>query len=295
MDSAVIAVENLTKYYGRSRGVESLSFAVEPGEIFGFIGPNGAGKTTTIRILLDLVRPTSGTVRLLGLPVSKNSIEIRKRCGYLPGDFSPYGHFTAGEFLTFALRLRGGRGAPDRALLDRFGFARGELGRKIKHLSHGTRRKLGIVQAFFHDPELVILDEPSIGLDPLMQEEFYSLLLERKREGRTVFLSSHILSEVERLCDRAAVVRSGNLVTVEALVVLKRRRSRRLRIRLRHPVEGVRLAGAELVRSTGCQYEFLVRSDPSDFLPALAQLPVEDFVFAEPDLEEVFLAYYRNE
>ncbi len=295
MDSAVIAVENLTKYYGKSRGVESLSFAVEAGEIFGFIGPNGAGKTTTIRILLDLVRPTSGSVLLLGLPVRKNSIEIRTRCGYLPGDFSAYGHFTAGEFLAFTLRLRGRRDAPDRLLLDRFGFAKGDLDRKIKHLSHGTRRKLGIVQAFIHDPELVILDEPSIGLDPLMQEEFYSLLLERKREGRTIFLSSHILPEVERLCDRAAVVRSGSLVTVEALDVLKRRRSRRLRVKLRHPVEGVRLAGAEMVRSEGCVYEFLVRSDPSVFLSGLADLPVEDFVFPEPDLEEVFMAYYRNE
>jgi ABC-2 type transport system ATP-binding protein len=294
MGSAVITVENLTKYYGKNRGVESLGFAVEQGEIFGFIGPNGAGKTTTIRILLDLVRPTTGMVLLFGMPIRRKSREIRARCGYLPGDFGPYGHFTAREFLDLSLRIRGRRSAADPTLLDRFALSRSDLARKIKHLSHGTRRKLGIVQAFIHAPELVILDEPSIGLDPLMQEEFYTLLIDSKKDGRTVFLSSHILPEVERLCDRAAVVKSGSLVAVDTLEVLKNKRPRRLRLTLRRRVDGLRLAGAEIVGESGCEYEFLVTGDPGELVRELAELPIEDFVFPEPDVEEVLFAYYRD-
>ena len=294
MGSAVIAVENLTKYYGKARGIESIGFAVEAGEVFGFLGPNGAGKTTTIRILLDLVRPTSGTATVFGTHVGKNSLGVRRRCGYLPGDFAPYGHFSADEFLRFASHLRG-RGEPvAKSLLDRLGLSKADLSRKIKHLSHGTRQKLGIVQAFFHEPDLLVLDEPTNGLDPLMQGEFYRLLEETKHEGRTVFLSSHILPEVERTCDRVAIVRGGTLVGLETLEALKKKRYRRLRVRLREPRENVELAGAELVKTDGVDYEFLVKGEPGAFLGDLARLPVEDVVFPEPDLEEVFMTYYRE-
>jgi ABC-2 type transport system ATP-binding protein len=233
-------------------------------------------------------------VLLFGMPIRRKSREIRARCGYLPGDFGPYGHFTAREFLDLSLRIRGRRSAADPTLLDRFALSRSDLARKIKHLSHGTRRKLGIVQAFIHAPELVILDEPSIGLDPLMQEEFYTLLIDSKKDGRTVFLSSHILPEVERLCDRAAVVKSGSLVAVDTLEVLKNKRPRRLRLTLRRRVDGLRLAGAEIVGESGCEYEFLVTGDPGELVRELAELPIEDFVFPEPDLEEVLFAYYRD-
>ncbi len=294
MSSAVVTVEHLTKYYGRTRGVESIGFAVEPGEIFGFLGPNGAGKTTTIRVLLDLVRPTSGKVFVFGKPVAGNSVEIRSRCGYLPGDFAPYGNLTADEFLRLAAHLRRREGRVNSSLVDRFGLSKADLTRKIKHLSHGTRQKLGIVQAFFHKPDLFVLDEPTSGLDPLMQDEFYRLLAESKRQGRTVFLSSHILPEVEKVCDRVAIVRSGTLVALETLEALKGKRYRRLRIKLREPVAAVRLSGAELLRSSGVEYEFLVRGDPKRMLDELSALPVEDFVFPESDLEEVFMAYYRE-
>jgi ABC-2 type transport system ATP-binding protein len=294
MGSSVIVVENLTKYYGKARGVESIGFAVEPGEVFGFLGPNGAGKTTTIRILLDLVRPTSGTVSVFGTRVAKDSLGIRRRCGYLPGDFFPYGQFTADEFLRFASHLRKRDAPVAKSLLDRFGFSKPDLSRKIKHLSHGTRQKLGIVQAFFHEPELLILDEPTNGLDPLMQGEFYRLLGETKREGRTVFLSSHILPEVEKVCDRVAIVRAGTLVALETLEALKKKRYRRLTLRLRERLEKVELTGAELVKTDGVDYEFLVKGGAGAFLGELARLPVEDFVFPEPDLEEVFMTYYRE-
>jgi len=294
VDSPLISVANLTKYYGKIRGIESVGFTVEQGEIFGFLGPNGAGKTTTIRIVLDLVRPTSGSVSVFGRPLGKASLDIRRRCGYLPGDFAPYPHFTAEEFLGFSLHLRGIRTPVDGALLERFGFSKGDLSRRIKHLSHGTRQKLGIIQAFLHRPDLLILDEPTNGLDPLMQEEFYKLLAEVRREGRTVFLSSHILPEIEKVCDRVAIVRAGTLVALETLDALKAKRARRLTLRLREPVEGLRLPGADLVRQEGLSFEFLVKGDTRSLLAHLAGLPVEDFVFPEPDLEEVFVTYYRG-
>jgi ABC-2 type transport system ATP-binding protein len=294
LKSSVVAVENLTKYYGATRGVESVNFVVEQGEVFGFLGPNGAGKTTTIRLLLDLIRPTSGRVLVFGRPLRESSFAARSRCGYLPGDFSAYADLTGGDFLGFVSRLRGRSTPVDRRLLDRFGLSAKDLSRRIKQLSHGTRQKLGIVQAFFHEPELLVLDEPTSGLDPLMQGEFYGLVAETKRDGRTVFLSSHILPEVERVCDRVAIVREGTLVAMEPLEALKRKRCRRLTLRLRRDVGEVRLAGAELTRREGVEYHFLVRGEPQDIIAELARLPVEDFVFAEPDLEEVFTAYYRE-
>lgn len=294
LDANVIEVENLTKYYGATRGIESVSFAVGRGEVFGFLGPNGAGKTTTIRLLLDLIRPASGRVVVFGRPLRENSLAIRRRCGYLPGDFAPYGDLTGGDFLGFALRVRRASGHAADRLFDRFGLSQNDLSRTIKHLSHGTRQKLGIVQAFLHEPELLVLDEPTSGLDPLMQNQFYDLLGETKSDGRTVLLSSHILPEVERVCDRVAIVRAGMLVALETLEALKRKRYRRLMFRLRREVEQVRLSNSELVGKRGLAYEFLVKGDPELLLAELARLPVEDFVFPEPDLEEVFMAYYRG-
>jgi ABC-2 type transport system ATP-binding protein len=295
VNSTVVAVESLTKYYGRTRGIESIGFAVEQGEVFGFLGPNGAGKTTTIRLLLDLIRPTSGRVLVFGSLIWKNSVGIRSRCGYLPGDFCPYGDLTAEQFLGFVSRLRRRPPTHDHRFFDRFEVSSKDLSRKIKHLSHGTRQKIGILQAFLHEPELLILDEPTIGLDPLMQDEFYRLVDETRRDGRTVFLSSHNLPEVERVCDRVAIVREGTLVAMETLEELKKKRYRRLKLKLRQGVEKVELADAQLLRRDGAVYEFLVKGDPKRLLDELSRLPVEDFVFPEPDLEEVFMAYYRGD
>ena len=294
MDNPVISVDRLTKYYGRTVGVKNVSFAVERGEIFGFLGPNGAGKTTTIRLLLGLIRATSGAISVLGRPVPAGSLASRKRCGYLPGDFEGYAHLTAAEFLRFAAELRGAEAPAQQELLERFRFSQADLGRKIKHLSHGTRQKLGIVQAFFHRPELAILDEPTSGLDPLMQEAFYELLRRAQDDGCTVFFSSHVLPEVEKTCQRVAIIREGEVVALETLDALKQRRFRRLSVTYRAPVGRVELPGATLVKQEGKLAEYLVEGEIGPLLQALSGLPVADIVFPEADLEEVFMAYYRR-
>lgn len=290
-----ITVENLSKYYGRTVGVKGISFVIRAGEIFGFLGPNGAGKTTTIRLLLDLLRPSGGKAFVFGKAVRENSLEIRRRCGYLPGNFTPFAHLSGAEFLRLAARVRGIQPIRLPDLLSRFQLSEKELAQKIKHLSHGTLQKLGIVQAFFHAPELLILDEPTLGLDPLMQEEFYALLREVNREGRTVFFSSHNLPEVEKVCQRAAIIREGELVALETLENLKKKRYRRLKLILREPLAELQLPGASLVHQQGAAYEFLVKGDIPDLLNRLAGLPVADLVFPEADLEEVFMAYYRRD
>jgi len=293
-DFPVIAVEGLTKYYGSVVGIRDVSFSVEGGEIFGFLGPNGAGKTTTIRLLLDLLRPSGGKIYYWGKEVSRNSTVIRRSCGYLPGNFIAYRHMKGAEFLRFAARLRGISPKMLPKLLERFGLSEEDLSRKIKHLSHGTLQKVGIVQAFFHEPELLILDEPTMGLDPLMQEEFYKLLHEFQEAGSTIFFSSHNLTEVEKVCQRAAIVRGGELAAVEALEDLKKKRCRKLRLTLRQPLDLTLLAGAQLIKKEGLKYEFFVKGSMEALLKSLSDLPVEDVVFCEPDLEEVFRAYYRN-
>ena len=293
--STIISVEDLTKFYGKTVGVRNIDFAVNRGEIFGFLGPNGAGKTTAIRLLLDLLRPTSGSISIFGERVLGNSLEIRRRCGYLPGNFAAYGHMTGAGFLRFVADLRGVPREGEAGLIDRFQLSGDDLSQKVKYLSHGTKQKLGIVQAFFHQPELLILDEPTIGLDPLMQEEFYDLLRETQADGRTIFFSSHNLPEVEKVCHRVAIIREGDLVALETLEGLKKKRYRKLKLTLRSPVEDLGLGEAQLVKQQGLNYEFLVKGDINSVLKSLIDLPVEDFTFPEPDLEEVFMAYYRSE
>jgi ABC-2 type transport system ATP-binding protein len=290
----IISVSNLTKYYGRALGVQDISFTVYPGEIFGFLGPNGAGKTTTIRMLLDLLRPSSGEINIFGQEIYAHSLEIRKRCGYLPGNFSAYGNMSGADFLHFVARMRKGEPGSRESLIDRFQLSNGDLSQKVKHLSHGTLQKLGIIQAFFHRPELLILDEPTIGLDPLMQEEFYRLLRENQNDGKTVFFSSHNLSEVEKVCHRIAIIREGKLVALETLEGLKKKKLKRLQFTLSQPIPDLNLPGANLVDQKGLSYEYLVKGDVQTLLQRLSTLPIKDLTLPEPDLEEVFMTYYRR-
>ena len=291
----VIDLQKISKFYGKTVGVRNLSFDVQAGEVFGFLGPNGAGKTTTIRLLLDLLRPTSGQIAVFGKALATDSVGIRRRCGYLPGNFAAYGNMTGTAFLQFIARLR--RIVPERQgdLLERLHLPASDLAQKIKHLSHGTQQKLGIVQALSHDPELVILDEPTTGLDPLMQEAFYDLIRDCKDRGRTVFFSSHNLPEVEKICDRVAIIRAGELVALETLENLKRKKYRRLKLTLKQPVAGLALPGARLQHQDGLHYEFLVRGDLRQLLQHLGELPIADLAFPEPDLEEVFLTFYQDQ
>ncbi|MCH8126054.1 ABC transporter ATP-binding protein [candidate division KSB1 bacterium] len=295
MDSpTIISVSNLTKYYGTTLGVKNINFTVNQGEIFGFLGPNGAGKTTTIRMLLDLLRPSSGQINIFGQEIYTHSLEIRKRCGYLPGSFSAYGNMSGTDFLHFAASMRKTEPKLQKSLIDRFQLLQEDLSQKVKHLSHGTLQKLGIIQAFFHQPELFILDEPTIGLDPLMQEEFYRLLHEMQNEGKTIFFSSHNLPEVEKVCHRIAIIREGELVALETLEGLKKKKLKRLHFTLSRPVPGLDLPGANLVDQKDLSYEYLVEGDIQTLLQRLSKLPIEDLTLPEPDLEEVFMAYYRK-
>jgi len=293
--SIIISVNHLTKFYGKTLGVQDLNFSVSQGEIFGFLGPNGAGKTTTIRMLLDLLRPSSGQIHIFGKEIYDHSLEIRRRSGYLPGNFSAYGNMTGIDFLSFAGSMRRTSPKLQSGLIDRFQLSKEDLSQKVKHLSHGTLQKLGIIQAFFHQPELLILDEPTIGLDPLMQEEFYRLLFEVQNNGKTIFFSSHNLAEVEKICHRIAIIRDGKLVALETLESLKKKKIRRLKFILKEPVDELKLPGANLVKQKDLYYEYLVEGDIKPLLQKLSSLPIDDLIFPEPDLEEVFMGYYRKE
>ena len=293
--SIIISVNQLTKFYGKTLGVQDLNFSVSKGEIFGFLGPNGAGKTTTIRMLLDLLRPSFGKIHIFGKEIYDHSLEIRRRSGYLPGNFSAYGNMTGIDFLRFAGSMRRTSPKLQSSLIDRFQLSKKDLSQKVKHLSHGTLQKLGIIQAFFHQPELLILDEPTIGLDPLMQEEFYRLLFEVQNKGKTIFFSSHNLAEVEKICHRIAIIRDGKLVALETLESLKKKKVRRLKFILKEPADELKLPGANLVKQKDLYYEYLVEGDIKPLLQKLSSLPIDDLIFPEPDLEEVFMAYYRKE
>jgi ABC-2 type transport system ATP-binding protein len=291
----IIAAERLTKSYGHHRGVADISFEVRPGEVFGFLGPNGAGKTTTIRTALDLLRPTSGRVRVFGHDPRSHGPAIRARVGYLPGDLVLWQQMTVTDYLAAFGSFRGGvdpvriRTVADRLSLD--------LTRRIKALSHGNRQKVGLVLAFAHEPELLILDEPTQGLDPLMQQEFYALVDEARARGATVFLSSHILPEVERVCDRVAIVREGRLVRVADVEELKQAAVREIRVVFSAPVPVetfASLPGVEAATARGTNVILTVRGELDPIVKAAARHTVLDLTSTEPSLEELFLSIYRD-
>jgi ABC-2 type transport system ATP-binding protein len=292
----VIVADNLTKSYGTRRGVVELTFSVAPGEVFGYLGPNGAGKTTTIRTLLDFLRPTSGRASVLGLDSHRDSVQIHGRVGYLPGEFSLYDQMTAGEYLTYLANLRGGL-PPDRirALAERLDL---ELGVKIKTLSHGNRQKVGLVQAFMHRPELLVLDEPTQGLDPLIQQEFYALVGETSADGRSVFLSSHVMPEIERVCDRVGIIREGRLVAVEDIGDLRAKEIRTLEIHFAMPIrpdafEGV--PGVHEVELNGDVARITVGGTMDAVIKRAADFEIVDLRSHELGLEDIFLTFYGRD
>jgi len=293
---AVIETEELTKSYGRHRGIEDISLEVRAGEVFGFLGPNGAGKTTAIRTLLDFLHPTSGSARIFGVDSRKGGASVRRRIGNLPGDFGFGKEATGHQAVTLLARLRGvselGRAEE---LARRF---RADLDRPLGQLSRGNRQKVGLILAFFHQPDLLILDEPTGGLDPLMQEEFLSLVAEERERGRAVFISSHELDEVERVCDRVGIIREGKLIAVERVSDLIGKPQRRVSVEFAAPVnreELKRLPGVDGVEGNGSRVTFLVTGDLNPILKVLAGHSVADLEIVHPSLEEVFLTYYREE
>jgi ABC-2 type transport system ATP-binding protein len=293
--TAVIRAESLTKFYGESRGIVGLGFEVQAGEVFGFLGPNGAGKTTTIRLMLDLIRPSSGRLELFGLDAQRDSVAIRRRIGYLPGDLRLYERLTAREQLRYFAALRGLDGLGEgESLAERFEL---ELDRPIRSLSKGNRQKVGLVQAFLHRPDLLLLDEPTSGLDPLVQISFNELLREVTADGRTVFLSSHILSELQRLADRVAIIREGSLELVEAVETLRARAFVRVEATFAQaPPERAfaGLAGVRELERRGPVVIFALEGSADPLIKALARFEVLALDSHEADLEDFFLALYRN-
>lgn len=292
----VIEADGLTKLYGSIRGIEDVTFTVEAGEIFGFLGPNGAGKTTAIRTLLDLLHPTRGAARLFGLDSRRYSVEIRTRLGNLPGDFGYGASATGRAALSLLARLRGvdGTGRAE-TLARRF---RAELDRPLGQLSRGNRQKVGLILAAFHEPELLVLDEPTSGLDPLMQEEFLSLVEEERARGCAVFLSSHELDEVERVCDRVGIVRGGRLIAVERIADLLEKALRRITVELADPsaFESLRsLPGVTNFQIHGRRASFHITGALDPVIATIASQHVVDLEATHPALEEVFLTYYRED
>jgi ABC-2 type transport system ATP-binding protein len=292
---AAILIDQLTKDFGATRGVDELDLEVGYGEVFGFLGPNGAGKTTTIRILLDLLRPTSGSAVVLGLDPRRDGVALRRRVGYLAGDFVVDGRQTARELLTYLGNLRGGVAA---SRIDELaGRLDLDLSRRIQHLSRGNRQKVGVVQAFMHDPELLILDEPTSGLDPFLQHEFSTMARHAATEGRTVFMSSHVMSEVQRTADRVAIIRHGRLTAVEDIEALQRRSQRRVEVVFDQPVSVDDFARIPAVSSATVDGPILrCRLDgrADEFLKVVARHVVVTITAEEPDLEELFFESYER-
>ena len=295
MAELAIHTRELTKRYGRRRGLAGLDLSVRTGEVYGFLGPNGAGKTTTIRLLLDLIRPTSGHLELLGGDPRRDGVAIRRRVGYLPGDFTVDGRQTALELLTYLGNLRGGvPRARMTALAERLDL---DLTVRIRSLSKGNRQKVGLVQAFMHAPELLILDEPTSGLDPLLQQTFLAMVREARTAGQTVFMSSHVMSEVQATADRVGIVREGVMVAVERVEELRERAVRQVEIHFEDPVtvdEFEVLPGVSDVTVSVGVLRCRLNGRADALVKAAARHTVIGLRSEEPDLEELFVTYYRG-
>ena len=293
--TAAIETSKLTKYYGKSRGIVDVDLVVETGQIFGFLGPNGAGKSTTIRLLFDLIRPTSGQARVLGLDVHRDRLAIDRRTSYVPGELSLYSELTGNQLLTYLGNLQGHIDATYRhSLIERLEL---DPTKRIKSLSRGNKQKVGLVAAFMIRPELLILDEPTAGLDPFVQLEFEHLCEEARGEGRTVFISSHQLPEVEHLCDRVGIIREGRLLAVESIADLKQRALRRLEIHFGGLVKAEAFANLPNVRDLVVDDGTLrctVMGSVDALIKAAARFEVSNIRSIDTSLEEIFMAYYGS-
>ena len=289
----VIETEKLTKSYGSHRGIVDVDLVVQEGEVFGFLGPNGAGKTTTIRTLLDLIRPTSGTARVFGIESSADPVAIHRRIGYIPGEFALYDRLTGSQTLEYFANLRGGVDpAYQRSLVERFDL---DPSRRFKEYSKGNKQKVGVIVALQHRPELLILDEPTSGLDPLVQQTFFVTLRETVQGGATVFLSSHILSEVEKSADRVAIIRDGRIVKIDTVEGLRDLAHHQVELRFAGPVPATEfetLPGVSDLVADDHVLRMRVAGAITPVVRAAARYELLDFVSREPSLEETFLAQY---
>jgi ABC-2 type transport system ATP-binding protein len=292
----VIIIDQLQKSYGKIQAVRGISMSVERGEIFGFLGPNGAGKTTTIRCMLDVIRPSAGTIRVLGLDAQRDALALHQRIGYLPGDVRLPGQMTGKQVINYFSRLQGLEPVLLNELVARFDV---EMKRPMKGYSKGMRQKIGVVLAFMCDPEVLILDEPTSGLDPLLQKVFNEFLLEEQSRGKTVFMSSHIMSDVEKVCQRVAVIRQGELVTVEEVEKLREKAGQRVTVEFGDtvaPEELARIPGVSMVskNNNNSSYHFNISGNMDPLIKALSHHEVVRLQAEEAPLEEVFLKFYEE-
>ncbi len=293
---AVISTRALTKHYGSVPALTELTLEVRQGEIFGFLGPNGAGKSTMIRTLLGFLHPTRGEARVLDLDIVNESVEIRRQTGYLPGGIALYDSLTGEQVLDYLVDMQGREPRRRAELCERLELPGSVLRRKVRDYSRGMRQKVGVVQALQHDPELAILDEPTEGLDPLMQQAFYAILDDLRSAGKTVFFSSHVLSEVERLCDRVAIIRAGRLMAIHDVEDLLTRRRRRVSLRWRGAApDPTTLPGLEDVIVDGSRIHGTLSGEVSGFVRSIASPNLEDLTIEPASLEEAFLEYYAPE
>tara|TARA_B100001105_G_scaffold235619_1_gene210939 strand:+ start:816 stop:1727 length:912 start_codon:yes stop_codon:yes gene_type:complete len=289
-----ISTTDLTKFYGTHRGISGVSLDINEGEVFGLLGPNGAGKTTCIRIFLDFIRPSSGSATVLGMDSRSDSVEIRRNVGYLPGDFITYEKLTAEELLQYFANLRGGHLRKAKVLAERFDL---DLSRKIGELSRGNRQKVGLVQAFMSDPKLLILDEPTTGLDPLLQQEFHTLVLEEAEAGKTLFVSSHVLPEVEVICDRVGIIRGGSIVAIEEVATLRKQTVTKIEIEFGQAISKAEFEGVDGVSEVTIKDHHLscnVTGSVDSLIKLAARYTVVNIQSGHPALEEVFLTYYSQ-
>lgn len=290
---AVPAIETrkLTKYYGKSRGIIDVDLKVEQGEIFGFIGPNGAGKSTTIRTLLTLIHKTSGEARVFGLDCEQDREKILAQVGYLPGEVFYYDHMRAGDLLRYSASFyQGDFSQRIRALSEVMEL---DLNQKIEDMSLGNKKKVGIVQGLLHSPKLIILDEPTSGLDPLIQKKFFDLIRRENENGATVLFSSHILTEVQKICDRAAIIREGRIVTVENIAQLRENAYKKVEITVQEEIGEMSLPGMAQVERENNHISFLYKGNLNALLAMIGQFKLENVNISEPSLEEIFLHYYE--
>jgi len=303
MDSSIELV-NLTKFYGKHRGIENLNINIKPGIIFGFLGPNGAGKTTTIRCLLGILKPSSGSVKIFGRKIHNWSSEVslKENIGYLPGEFDLYKHFTVKGLLDYFASLRKRPANLRRKLIDLFEL---DEARDVNQLSKGNKQKVGLIQALMHDPDLLILDEPSVGLDPLMQQRLYNVLKEFRDRGKTIFFSSHNLAEVQKICDEVAIIKEGFLVSQDHIDHLTQRVQQRVILTMEEPIDSILtqlplISHFEKIQSNGNGHRYsiyLKSAQPnfSDLFQSLGRRTIQNVVIPEPSLEDYFLQYYKEE
>lgn len=291
----VIELNHLTKTYGKSRGISNISFHVEEGEIFGFIGPNGAGKSTTIRTMLSLIYPTSGSAKIFGKDTVKFAPEIKQEIGYLPSEVFYYDNMKVKDLLNYSASFY--KKDCSKRIKELVEIMDLDVNKKIDDLSLGNKKKVGIVQGLLHEPKLIILDEPTSGLDPLMQQKFFELLETENNKGTTILFSSHILSEVQRLCNRVAIIKEGQIVTVEKISTLKENNYKKIKIEARTAVEPrhFQLEGVTRLEVNGQTVSFLFRGDINMVLRKIAGMEISNLWIEEPDLEEIFLHYYEKE